>query len=219
MGQLYIFNICCPFFSRVSISPVHINNILNPHFVHAITTQYVENHFFFWGNSTLSLSLSHTHKKTHTLSLSALIKQKKTQDNNSNNNGIFHRQGFVPHSNGNPLTPRPLLRRPPSLLENLRHRPRHPPQQTDRQTRYSSLSLSLSLSLNQKTPPFLSRIFVLTKRFVLGGGGFLLSILGSGLSQIVLEAQKSVGWYHDESDSGVREDHVASTRRFLGKIF
>jgi len=27
----------------------------------------------------------------------------------------------------------------------------------------------------------------------------------SGLSQIVLEAQKSVGWYHDESDSGVRE--------------
>ncbi|KAG6575035.1 hypothetical protein SDJN03_25674, partial [Cucurbita argyrosperma subsp. sororia] len=26
-----------------------------------------------------------------------------------------------------------------------------------------------------------------------------------GLSQIVLEAQKSVGWYHDESDSGVRE--------------
>ncbi|XP_030973560.1 uncharacterized protein LOC115993733 isoform X2 [Quercus lobata] len=36
-----------------------------------------------------------------------------------------------------------------------------------------------------------------------------------GLSQIVLEAQKSVGWYHDESDSGVREDRVATTRRFL----
>ncbi|KAL0537942.1 hypothetical protein IC582_026933 [Cucumis melo] len=26
-----------------------------------------------------------------------------------------------------------------------------------------------------------------------------------GLSQIVLEAQKSVGWYHDESDSGVQD--------------
>lgn len=75
----------------------------------------------------------------------------------------------------------------------------------------------LSLFLNQKTPPFLSRIFVLTKRFVLGG--FLLSILGSGLSQIVLEAQKSVGWYHDESDSGFRQDRVATTRRFLSKLF
>ncbi|KAG2721605.1 hypothetical protein I3760_02G089100 [Carya illinoinensis] len=31
-----------------------------------------------------------------------------------------------------------------------------------------------------------------------------------GLSQIVLEAQKSVGWYHDESDSGVHEDRVGS---------
>ena len=27
----------------------------------------------------------------------------------------------------------------------------------------------------------------------------------SGFSQIVLEAQKSVGWYHDESDSGVHD--------------
>ncbi|XP_023514361.1 uncharacterized protein LOC111778653 isoform X2 [Cucurbita pepo subsp. pepo] len=26
-----------------------------------------------------------------------------------------------------------------------------------------------------------------------------------GFSQIVLEAQKSVGWYHDESDSGVHD--------------
>ncbi|RDX66300.1 hypothetical protein CR513_54948, partial [Mucuna pruriens] len=25
-----------------------------------------------------------------------------------------------------------------------------------------------------------------------------------GLSQIVMEAQKSMGWYHDESDSGLR---------------
>ncbi|XP_057417643.1 uncharacterized protein LOC130711887 [Lotus japonicus] len=32
-----------------------------------------------------------------------------------------------------------------------------------------------------------------------------------GLSQIVLEAQKSVGWYHDESDSGVR----AKSRKLL----
>ncbi|KAK7860329.1 uncharacterized protein LOC112014234 [Quercus suber] len=40
-----------------------------------------------------------------------------------------------------------------------------------------------------------------------------------GLSQIVLEAQKSVGWYHDESDSGLREDRVATTRRFLSKLF
>ncbi|KAK9933624.1 hypothetical protein M0R45_020812 [Rubus argutus] len=42
-----------------------------------------------------------------------------------------------------------------------------------------------------------------------------------GLSQIVLEAQKTVGWYHDESDSGAREDRVAkkvgsaTTRRLL----
>ncbi|KAJ4722291.1 Low-density receptor-like protein [Melia azedarach] len=28
-----------------------------------------------------------------------------------------------------------------------------------------------------------------------------------GISQIVYEAQKSVGWWHDESDSGYREDH------------
>ncbi|CAK7332911.1 unnamed protein product [Dovyalis caffra] len=26
-----------------------------------------------------------------------------------------------------------------------------------------------------------------------------------GISQIVYEAQKSVGWFHDESDSGVRD--------------
>ncbi|XP_027333356.1 uncharacterized protein LOC113848159 [Abrus precatorius] len=32
-----------------------------------------------------------------------------------------------------------------------------------------------------------------------------------GLSQIVMEAQKSVGWYHDESDSGFR----ANTRKLL----
>ncbi|PRQ39017.1 hypothetical protein RchiOBHm_Chr4g0420431 [Rosa chinensis] len=40
-----------------------------------------------------------------------------------------------------------------------------------------------------------------------------------GLSQIVLEAQRTVGWYHDESDSGAREDpvgkKVATTRRLL----
>ncbi|KAF9678092.1 hypothetical protein SADUNF_Sadunf08G0175900 [Salix dunnii] len=27
-----------------------------------------------------------------------------------------------------------------------------------------------------------------------------------GISQIVFEAQKSVGWFHDESDSGVRQN-------------
>ncbi|KAF7837178.1 uncharacterized protein G2W53_005660 [Senna tora] len=32
-----------------------------------------------------------------------------------------------------------------------------------------------------------------------------------GLSQIVMEAQRSVGWYHDESDSGIR----ATTRKLL----
>ncbi|KAL2339098.1 hypothetical protein Fmac_013544 [Flemingia macrophylla] len=32
-----------------------------------------------------------------------------------------------------------------------------------------------------------------------------------GISQIVMEAQKSVGWYHDESDSGVR----SNTRKLL----
>ncbi|KAK7363647.1 hypothetical protein VNO77_05797 [Canavalia gladiata] len=32
-----------------------------------------------------------------------------------------------------------------------------------------------------------------------------------GISQIVIEAQRSVGWYHDEADSGVR----ANTRKLL----
>ncbi|XP_010279311.1 PREDICTED: uncharacterized protein LOC104613265 [Nelumbo nucifera] len=42
-----------------------------------------------------------------------------------------------------------------------------------------------------------------------------------GISQIVLEAQRSVGWVHDESDPGVSEDQrigktgVATTRRIL----
>ncbi|KAM1495145.1 hypothetical protein ACFXTI_029411 [Malus domestica] len=42
-----------------------------------------------------------------------------------------------------------------------------------------------------------------------------------GIPQIVLEAQKSVGWYHDESDSGARYDRaaknvgLATTRRLL----
>lgn len=37
----------------------------------------------------------------------------------------------------------------------------------------------------------------------------------SGLSQIVLEAQKSVGWYHDESDSGV---HDANDGKKAGSV-
>ncbi|XP_042517362.1 uncharacterized protein LOC122091461 [Macadamia integrifolia] len=43
-----------------------------------------------------------------------------------------------------------------------------------------------------------------------------------GISQFVLEARKSVGWVHDESDSGFSGDRgrskarVASTRRILG---
>ncbi|KAL4345630.1 hypothetical protein HN51_063718 [Arachis hypogaea] len=37
-----------------------------------------------------------------------------------------------------------------------------------------------------------------------------------GLSQIVIEAQKSVGWYHDESDSGFR---AAKSRKLLRRIF
>lgn len=38
-----------------------------------------------------------------------------------------------------------------------------------------------------------------------------------GISQIVQEAQRSVGWYHDESDSGLRENKRSSSsaRRFL----
>ncbi|KAL5983990.1 hypothetical protein ACLOJK_018092 [Asimina triloba] len=40
----------------------------------------------------------------------------------------------------------------------------------------------------------------------------------SGISQFVLHAQRSVGWYHDESDSGVPDDPkagAARTRRIL----
>ncbi|KAI4304121.1 hypothetical protein MLD38_039675 [Melastoma candidum] len=40
-----------------------------------------------------------------------------------------------------------------------------------------------------------------------------------GLSQIVYEAQKTVGWIHDESDSGARDDgkigRASGRRRFL----
>ncbi|KAL1209064.1 hypothetical protein V5N11_013833 [Cardamine amara subsp. amara] len=41
-----------------------------------------------------------------------------------------------------------------------------------------------------------------------------------GISQIVQEAQRSVGWYHDESDSGLRggrnkKSGVAVSRRLL----
>jgi hypothetical protein len=44
--------------------------------------------------------------------------------------------------------------------------------------------------------------------------------LDIGISQIVHEAQRSVGWYHDESDSGFREGHnkksgIAVSRRLL----
>ncbi|KAL3727460.1 uncharacterized protein LOC104414951 [Eucalyptus grandis] len=42
-----------------------------------------------------------------------------------------------------------------------------------------------------------------------------------GFSRIVYEAQKSVGWFHDESDSGVREDRRAgasASRRLLREV-
>ncbi|EXC05703.1 hypothetical protein L484_011283 [Morus notabilis] len=34
-----------------------------------------------------------------------------------------------------------------------------------------------------------------------------------GLSQIVMEAQRTVGWYHDESDSGAREGRFGKNLR------
>ncbi|OMO53753.1 hypothetical protein CCACVL1_28372, partial [Corchorus capsularis] len=40
----------------------------------------------------------------------------------------------------------------------------------------------------------------------------------SCLSSIMHEAQKSVGWYHDESDSGIRDDRSKqASRRLLFK--
>ncbi|KAL6532291.1 hypothetical protein OROGR_014261 [Orobanche gracilis] len=40
--------------------------------------------------------------------------------------------------------------------------------------------------------------------------------VSGGISQIVQEAQRSVGWFRDESNSGFREDKKsASIRRFL----
>ncbi|XVE82011.1 hypothetical protein DITRI_Ditri15bG0112800 [Diplodiscus trichospermus] len=40
-----------------------------------------------------------------------------------------------------------------------------------------------------------------------------------GISQIMREAQKSVGWFHDESDSGIREDRSKqASRRLLFKV-
>ncbi|KAF4356046.1 hypothetical protein CsatB_026027 [Cannabis sativa] len=42
-----------------------------------------------------------------------------------------------------------------------------------------------------------------------------------GISQIVMEAQRTVGWYHDESDSGARETRIgkksgsSTTRKLL----
>lgn len=40
-------------------------------------------------------------------------------------------------------------------------------------------------------------------------------VFGTGISQIVYEAQKSVGWFHDESDSGFHEDRKVVNRRLL----
>ncbi|THU55953.1 hypothetical protein C4D60_Mb11t12090 [Musa balbisiana] len=51
------------------------------------------------------------------------------------------------------------------------------------------------------------------RKSVKDGGGLPFRI-----SQFVLEAQKSVGWVHDESDSGAGDDRKASTatsRRIL----
>ncbi|XP_075524036.1 uncharacterized protein LOC142556457 isoform X2 [Primulina tabacum] len=40
--------------------------------------------------------------------------------------------------------------------------------------------------------------------------------VSGGISKIVEEAQKSVGWFHDESDSGLQDDKKSvSARRFL----
>ncbi|CAA0807112.1 Unknown protein, partial [Striga hermonthica] len=40
--------------------------------------------------------------------------------------------------------------------------------------------------------------------------------VSGGISQIVQEAQRSVGWFHDVSDSGLKESQkITSTRRIL----
>ncbi|PIN03739.1 hypothetical protein CDL12_23731 [Handroanthus impetiginosus] len=39
--------------------------------------------------------------------------------------------------------------------------------------------------------------------------------VSGGISQIVQEAQRSVGWFHDESDSGVSETKKSSSARRL----
>lgn len=45
--------------------------------------------------------------------------------------------------------------------------------------------------------------------------GILLYCFGVGFSQIVQAAQNSVGWFRDESDSGVHDDGIAAARRIL----
>ncbi|KAI3469468.1 hypothetical protein Pfo_026131 [Paulownia fortunei] len=42
--------------------------------------------------------------------------------------------------------------------------------------------------------------------------------VSGGISQIVQEAQRSVGWLHDESDSGVREKSTSARRFLLGQV-
>nr|XP_009788959.1 PREDICTED: uncharacterized protein LOC104236677 [Nicotiana sylvestris] len=39
--------------------------------------------------------------------------------------------------------------------------------------------------------------------------------VSAGFSQIVQAAQNSVGWFHDESDSGVHNDRITAARRIL----
>ncbi|KAH0725818.1 hypothetical protein KY290_001647 [Solanum tuberosum] len=39
--------------------------------------------------------------------------------------------------------------------------------------------------------------------------------VSGGFSQIVQAAQNSVGWFHDESDSGVLDVGIAAARRIL----
>ena len=59
---------------------------------------------------------------------------------------------------------RPLYWKISATVHDIRHN-----KQTVKQGTPLSLSLSLSLFLNQKSPPFLSRIFVLTKTLRFGG--------------------------------------------------
>lgn len=145
--------------------------------------------FYYVSSSSLSEWGTDTEIRTKLILINSEEKKEKA-------NGFTHIKDRFPHCDGGSCAFLSLLHWSPFVLENLRYRPRYPQQQANRSTRYF-----LYIDI-QSQSQFILSFF---------NYPFLLSFSFLGLSQIVMEAQKSVGWYHDEADSGLR----ATNRKLL----